>query len=39
MNEWMLGGLIVVGTILVLGGGSWFVKFLRGVRGKNPPQA
>ena len=38
MNEWMLGGLIVVGTIVVLGGGSWLVKAVRGVKGK-PPQA
>lgn len=36
MNEWMLGGLVVVGTIAVLGGANWIVSILRGVR-KTPP--
>jgi len=30
MNEWMLVGLVVVGTILVLGGGGWLMNTIRG---------
>ena len=33
MNEWMLGGIVVVGTIVALGGGSWIVNTLRGKKG------
>ena len=34
MNEWVLGGLVVVGTIVALGGGSWIMNTLRGGKGK-----
>ena len=30
MNEWMLGGLVVVGTVLALGGGGWILRVLGG---------
>ena len=36
MNEWILGGIVVVGTIVVLGGGGWVLNGLRG--GKKTPQ-
>lgn len=26
MNEWVLAGLVVVGSIIALGGGSWLMK-------------
>jgi len=26
MNEWVLVGLVVVGTVLALGGGSWLMS-------------
>jgi hypothetical protein len=32
MNEWMLGGLVAAGTLVLLGGGSWFANVLRGVK-------
>lgn len=35
MNEWMLVGIVVVGTIALLGGGGWFVNALRGGNRKN----
>jgi len=28
MNEWMLVGLVVVASVLVLGGGSWVMNVL-----------
>ena len=28
MNEWMLVGIVVVGTLLILGGGSWLMRVL-----------
>lgn len=34
MNEWVLGGLVVAGTIVVLGGGSWIMGAIRGRRNK-----
>ena len=30
MNEWMLVGIVVVGTIVAIGGGSWIMSVLRG---------
>ena len=36
MNEWMLGGLVVVGTILLLGGGGWIMSLLRGKKDTSP---
>ena len=30
MNEWVLGGIVVLGTIVVLGGGGWVLNVLRG---------
>ena len=30
MNEWMLAGVVVVGTVVALGGGGWLVSTLRG---------
>ena len=35
MNEWMLVGLVVLGTAVTLGGGSWLVNTFRGK--KQPP--
>jgi len=37
MNEWMLGGIVVVGTILVLGAGGWIARVLRGARRNGKP--
>lgn len=28
MNEWIMAGLVVVGTILAMGGGGWIVSLL-----------
>ena len=30
MNEWMLVGIVIVGTVIALGGGSWIMSLLRG---------
>lgn len=30
VNEWMLVGIVVVGSVLALGGGGWFISKLRG---------
>ena len=30
MNEWVLGGLVVIGTIVLLGGGGWIMSLVRG---------
>lgn len=35
MNEWMLAGIVVVGSVLALGGGSWIVSLLHRKNG-NP---
>ena len=35
MNEWVLVGIVVVGTIAALGGGSWIMSVLKG--GKDKP--
>jgi len=32
MNEWVLGGIVVVGTVLALGGGGWILSVMRGSR-------
>jgi|TARA_Y100000310_G_scaffold221627_1_gene223233 putative effector of murein hydrolase LrgA (UPF0299 family) len=29
MNEWMLVGIVVVGTVLLLGGGGWITSIIR----------
>ena len=39
MNEWMLGGLVVVGTLIALGGGGWLVNILRRGGKETPPKA
>jgi|TARA_Y100000034_G_scaffold17181_1_gene18736 hypothetical protein len=28
MNEWMLVGLVILGTVILLGGGGWLAKAL-----------
>lgn len=28
MNEWVLAGIVAVGTILLMGGGSWVIGSL-----------
>lgn len=30
MNEWLIVGIAVVGTVLVLGGGGWLIRAMRG---------
>ena len=30
MNEWVLVAIVIVGTIIALGGGSWIMSILRG---------
>ena len=37
MNEWILVGIVVVGSVLALGGGSWVVSAIN--RRKMPPKA
>ena len=32
MHEYMIIGIVVVGTIIVLGGGGWLMNVLRGGR-------
>ena len=39
MNEWLLVGIVVVGTILVLGGGSWLMRVLGGGKRDTTPKA
>ncbi len=29
MNEWILAGIVVIGSVLALGGGSWIMSALR----------
>ena len=29
MNEWLMVGIVVVGTVLRLGGGGWIASILR----------
>ena len=36
MNEWVLAGIVVVGSILALGGGSWIVSLIH--RKTNTPK-
>ena len=36
MNEWVLGGLVAIGTLIVLGGGGWVLSTLRGGKEKTP---
>ena len=35
MNEWILAGIVIVGSVLALGGGSWVVNAI--ARKKNDP--
>jgi len=35
MNEWILVGAVVIGTLVLLGGGGWIASALRGGRSKN----
>jgi hypothetical protein len=35
VNEWVLVGIVVVGTVLALGGGSWFITKLGGNKDKD----
>ena len=37
MNEWILGGIVIAGSVLALGGGSWVMSTLN--RKKTPPKA
>jgi hypothetical protein len=37
MNDWILGGIAIVGTLVLVGAGSWISSFLRGK--KKPDQA
>lgn len=30
MNEWILVGLVVIGTIFALGGGAWLMRAVSG---------
>jgi len=30
MNEWVLAGVVVIGSVLALGGGSWLLKMIFG---------
>ena len=39
MNEWVLAGIVVVGSVLALGGGSWVMSKLGGGKGNNAPKA
>ena len=36
MNEWILVGIVVVGSILALGGGGWIVSAIARRRGIPP---
>jgi hypothetical protein len=29
MNEWLMVGIVVIGTVLLLGGGGWIASILR----------
>jgi len=40
MNEWILAGVVVVGTVFLLGGGGWIMSILsRKPAKKNDPKA
>lgn len=32
MNEWVMAGIVIGGTVLLLGGGSAILNVIRGVR-------
>ena len=36
MNEWVLGGIVALGTLIVVGGGGWVLQILRGKSSKTP---
>ncbi len=36
MNEWILVGIVVIGSVLALGGGSWIVNSI--TRRKDSPK-
>ena len=38
MNEWMLGGLVFVGTIVLLGGGAWLTRVVGGGKKDTTPK-
>ncbi len=35
MNDWVVAGIAVLGTVAALGGGSWIVNLFRG-KGSRP---
>jgi len=39
MNEWVLVGVIVVGSIIALGGGGWIMRILTRTPGKTSEPA
>ena len=34
MNEWIMAGTILAGTVVLLGGGGWIVSLARGRGGR-----
>ena len=36
MNEWVLGGIVALGTLILVGGGGWVLQILRGKNTKTP---
>lgn len=34
MNEWVMVGIAVVGTLVLAGGGAWLAKFVGGKKDK-----
>ena len=39
MNEWVLGGLVAIGTVLLIGGGGFLVRVMRGQNKDTNPKA
>lgn len=36
MNDYMLAGIVVVGTLVAMGAGGWLVRVFRGRRDSTP---
>ena len=39
MNEWILAGLVIAGSVIAMGGGSWIVSSFSRKKGPPTPKA